>query len=204
MTSGPMPSPGRIFGPEAQFVRVAQSVAILRSVEDRRGRVAREDVERPDRCLDLHVPRAHRVERHIGQNLGRRHLLRRCAGQRDPWHRGEIPHCADRVPRQERHAPVAGEEAEAHRVARAPAAPVAVEVDTGRPSAVGRQGEPVRVGMALGGNLLCQRVERGVSGVEIHIQQNEDIRIGGGDDLGRRLHLRVVSCDDVGQQQAGA
>ena len=77
-------------------------------------------------------------------------------------------------------------------VPRPPCAPVAVEIDAGRAPAVGRGGEKVGVVRAPVAQRLAQRRQRREPCVMVHVEEQEDIRIGRRDDVERRENLRVV------------
>jgi hypothetical protein len=105
-----------------------------------------EDVDRPGGCQKLNVPGRDAVQAERLERLGRCDGPGRALGQGHPGEPREVADRTDRNPRQDRHPAIAGEQPVSMGIARAPAPPVSVEVDTGRTPGVGRCGETVEVG----------------------------------------------------------
>jgi hypothetical protein len=49
---------------------------------------------------------------------------------------------------------------------------------------------------------IAKRAQRGMASVIIHVEKEEDIRVGGVDDLQRGKDLRVVAAHDITEQKA--
>ena len=143
--------------PEADLVVVARPVAVLGPVEDRRRRMAGQDVDHAAGDRDRHVPMALGGEAEDLEFLGRvpvpelggrRVVRQQGAGHVLPEELTEGPHpvLQDRMLGQQHHGEVAGEEAEAEGVVAAADRAVVVEVEArGHAGVRGRQEDVVEV-----------------------------------------------------------
>ena len=190
-----------VAGPEGDLVVVPAAVAVLGPVEHRRRGAEGESVQGRPARLHRHVPMRDRGKALHGRHFGghRRHQV---AGHVLPQHRAVVAHLTQRQARQQRHAALPGEEAEALRIASAAKPAVAIQIETRRETGIRLRGEAVRIDSPG----ITQKGGKGRQGgtvmVPVEIRQQQDVRVGRRDDSSRRRYLHVLAAKDVAQQQA--
>src|SRR5690606_32996215 len=85
---------------------------------------------------------------------------------------------ADRQAREDRHAALPGEAAEALGIVRIAPAAVAVEVEAGGEAGIGAQSEAVRVGRGTAADQAVEGVEGDEAGVVVEAGEKKDVGIG--------------------------
>jgi len=199
--------PVEVVAPQRDLVRIAQPVAVLRPVKDRRSGMKGQHIKAgPIRQHHRHHPMRRGRQPLNLLRLGRgkwpaiRVHRQPRPRQVGPEQGAEIAHLPDRKPREHGEPALPRERPIALRIPRPAHPPVAIEVQPARQPRVGLRGKPVRQRQTPLRNSLGQRRQGDTVKIPVDPLQGDDIGPGQCDHLGHRSRL-CVPRPDVAQHQ---